>query len=166
MKKGTKACFAGLLIAAGAVLCMDSAFKEGWISTDGAGATNAAATVDFDFTRMNATMRTTYAYRLVANPKEFEGKTLRVSGVLLTRVDESDGKRYFACMMGNPGGCACCSSGGVLEFEPKSSYRWPTNFPPVESSVTVSGLLKMVEMEEDGRTYSFPRLFDADVLTL
>ena len=43
MKKGTKACFAGLLIAAGAVLCMDSAFKEGWISTDGAGATNAAA---------------------------------------------------------------------------------------------------------------------------
>ena len=69
-------------------------------------------------------------------------------------------------MMGNPGGCACCSSGGFLEFEPKSSYRWPTNFPPVESSVTVSGLLKMVEMEEDDQTYSFPRLFDADILPL
>lgn len=166
MKKGTKACFAGMFIVVGVLLCIDSTSKEDGIATGDAGATNAAATVDFDFTRMNATMRTAYTYRLGVNPKEFEGKTLRLSGVLLTRVDESDGKRYFACKMGNPGGCACCSPGCVMEFEPKSSYKWLTNFPPVESSVTVSGLLKMVEMEEDGQTYSFPRLFDADVLTL
>ena len=83
-------------------------------------------------------------FRLGANPKEFEGKSLRISGVFLTRIDESAGERHFACLLGNPGGCACCSPGGVLEFEPKGSYKWPTNFPPVESGITVSGLLKMV----------------------
>lgn len=166
MKKGAKACLAGMFIVVGMLLCIDSTSKEDGIATDDAGAANAVATVDFDFTRMNQTMRTMYAYRLAANPKEFEGKTFRLSGVLLTRVDEPDGKRRFARLLGSPGGCSCCSPGGVLEFEPKGSYKWPTNFPPVESGITVSGLLKMVDMEEDGQTYAIPRLFDADILPL
>lgn len=133
---------------------------------DSGSATNAAA-VDFDFTRMNPTMRQTYNYRLAANPREFEGKTLRVAGIYLTRVDESDGKRYFGCLLsGAPGGCSCCSMGCVLEFEPSDPDDWATNCPPVESSIVVSGLLRMEVSGDNALPQSvatIPRLVGADV---
>ena len=132
-------------------------------SPGGATAEAGGADVDLDFTRMNQTMRTTYSYRLGANPKEFDGKTLRLYGTLLTRVDKADGKRYFACMLGEPGGCACCAPGGVIEFETKDGMKWPEDFPPAGSSVTVAGRLGMVVEVDEGRTYTIPRLFAADV---
>lgn len=120
-----------------------------------------ALQVDFDFTRMNATMRMTQLYRLAANPREFEGKTLRVSGAFLTRTDPNDGKRYFGCLLGNAGGCACCSPGGVLEFEPPHGLEWPKDFPPLESRITVTGRLKMVETGDQSLrqpVFTIPRL--------
>lgn len=147
-----------------AILCAYSVANDAKTSVPGGMAsTNAAVKVDFDFTRMNSTMRMTQTYRLGANPKEFEGKTLRLSGVLLTRIDKKDGKRYFGCLIGEAGGCACCSPGGVLEFEPKSSYKWPTDFPSVNSRITISGLLKMMEVGDEEQSYSIPRLVDADI---
>ncbi len=119
--------------------------------------------VDIDFTRMSPTMRMTEAYRLSANPTEFVGKTLRLSGTFLTRVDKKDGKRYFGCLMGDPGGCACCSPGGVLEFVPKDSYVWPEGFPPVESQITVTGNIKMFEVGSPEQSFTIPRLVDADI---
>lgn len=133
---------------------------------DSGSATNAAA-VDFDFTQMNPTMRMTYIYRLAANPKEFEGKTLRVAGIYLTRVDESDGKRYFGCLLSDAsGGCSCCSMGYVLEFEPSDPDDWTTNCPPVESSIVVSGLLRMEVSDNKVRrrpVATIPRIVGADV---
>ena len=130
-------------------------------------APTAAAAVDFDFTQMNPTMRMTYIYRLAANPKEFEGKTLRVAGIYLTRVDESDGKRYFGCLLSDAsGGCSCCSMGYVLEFEPSDPDDWTTNCPPVESSIVVSGLLRMVETGDNALRQpvaTIPRIVGADV---
>jgi len=165
MKTTVRLCLAAVFLGACVVLCVCSVTKDAGAASDGVAATNGLAGVDFDFTRMSATMAAAYSYRLGASPQEFAGKTLRISGVLLTRVDEKDGKRYFACMTGNPGGCACCSPGGVLEFEPKASYRWPADFPGVESRITVSGVLKMVEMEDAGQVFSVPRLFDAEILS-
>ena len=92
-----------------------------------------------------------------------KGKTLRISGTFLTRVDEKDGTRYFGCLMGDPGGCACCAPGGVLEFMPKDLYVWPTNFPPEESRITVTGRLKMFEVGTPEQSFTIPRLVDADM---
>lgn len=125
---------------------------------------DAPPDVDFDFARMNQTLRMTYVYRLAANPREFEGKKLRFAGTFLSLVDDSDGKRYFGCRMGERGGCSCCSPGGVMEFEPKETYKWPEGFPSVGSRIVVSGTLKMVEIKEEGESYSIPRLIDADIL--
>ena len=119
--------------------------------------------VDFDLTRMNPTMRMTHAYRLAANPREFAGKTVRISGTFLTCVDPEDGKRRFACPMGDPSGCSCCAPGGVLEFMPKDAYVWPTNFPPVESRITVTGRLKMFDVGPQEQSVTIPRLVDADM---
>ena len=151
------------LVAAITLLCIYSMPKDIMSSTNGPSTTNEDVKVDFDFTRMNPTMQMTYTYRLGASPKEFEGKTLRMSGTFLTRVDKEDCKRYFGCLMGNQGGCSCCSPGGVLEFLPKDSYVWPTNFPPVESRIMVTGCLKMFEVGAPEQSFTIPRLVDADI---
>lgn len=131
-------------------------------------ATNSPAQVDFDFTRMSQTARFTCEYRLIANPAEFEGRMLRMSGTLVTRVDEEDGKRYFGCSMDNPGGCSCCSTGFVLEFVPSDSEGWAAKWQSIDSPITVSGRLEMVEAGYSILRQSvvrIPRLVDADVST-
>ncbi len=156
--------FVGAFLAAAALLCVSFETKNPNSVSGGLAATNDSVKVDFDFTRMNPTMMATYSYRLAANPREFAGKTLRLSGTFLTRVDEEDGKRQFGCLMDNSGGCSCCGPGNVLEFVPKDSYTWPTGFPPVESRITVTGRLVMSNADPPGQFFSFPRLVDADVL--
>ena len=69
----------------------------------------------------------------------------------------------FAGILVNVAIAAAKAVAGVIEFEPKSSYKWPTSFPPIESRITVSGRLKMVAMEDGGQIYSVPRLFEADI---
>jgi len=124
---------------------------------------DASAKVDLDFTQMNQTVSMTYFYRLAASPKEFEGSTIRISGTFLTQVDETDGKRYFGCLVGNPGGCSCCAPAGILEFEPAGACQWPTNFPPVDSTITVTGRLKIVETKLRTRSISTPLICDATI---
>ena len=151
-------------LAAAVLLCVSSVMKAVKDPVPGGmAATNDAVKVDFDFTSMNDTMRMTYTYRLAAKPREFEGKTLRISGTFPTRADEKDGTRYFGCLMGDPGGCACCAPGGVLEFMPKDSYVWPTNFPSVESRITLTGRLRMFEVGTPEQSFTIPRLVDADM---
>ncbi len=133
-----------------------------------ASATNISAEVDIDLTRMSQTARFTCEYRLNANPAEFEGKTLRIFGSLVTRVDEEDGKRYFGCSMDTPGGCSCCSTGFVLEFVPSDSEGWAAKWQSIDSPITVSGRLEMVEAGDSILRQSvvrIPRLVDADVST-
>lgn len=124
----------------------------------------AAPGIDFDFPAMNRVMRQTYSYRLAANLREFEGKVLRLGGLFLVRTDEDDGKRFYGCLVGEAGGCSCCSVLGVLEFIPKGDLRWPDDFPAVESAITITGRLAMFEegdMEKRQGIYHIPRLVDA-----
>ena len=140
-------------LAAAVLLCVSSVMKAVKDPVPGGmAATNDAVKVDFDFTSMNDTMRMTYTYRLAAKPREFEGKTLRISGTF-----------PIGCLMGDPGGCACCAPGGVLEFMPKDSYVWPTNFPSVESRITLTGRLRMFEVGTPEQSFTIPRLVDADM---
>ncbi len=162
-KKIVKTSLAVALFAAAVLLCIDSASMNVNSVPSSATATNGCEKVDFDFTRMNPTVRMTHVYRLASSPTEFSGKTFRISGMFLTRVDEEDGKRYFGCLMSDPGGCSCCAPGGVLEFIPRECYVWPTNFPPSESRVTVTGRLKMFDIGPQEQSLSIPRLVDADI---
>lgn len=125
------------------------------------GAEKEEVPIDIDFTRMNKTIQTSAAYRLMANPSQYVGKTIRMSGMFLTRVDKKDGKRYYGCEFMDPG-CSCCAP-GVMEFVPKEKYKWPTDFPDEESLVKVTGRLEMYEISVGQRTYTVPHLVDADV---
>ena len=162
-KKIVKASLAVALFAAAVLLCIDSASMNVNSVPSSATATNGCEKVDFDLTRMNPTVRMTHVYRLASSPTEFSGKTFRISGMFLTRVDKEDGKRYFGCLMSDPGGCSCCAPGGVLEFIPRECYVWPTNFPPSESRITVTGRLKMFDIGPQEQSLTIPRLVDADI---
>ncbi len=155
--------FTIVFLAVVALLCVASLSRIAKSASCGAAETNETAIVDFDFTKMNPTMRVTYTYRLASDPTEFSNKVLRVSGVFLTRVDDKDGKRYFGCLLGDSGGCSCCAPGGVLEFMPKDSYVWPTNFPPVRSRIAVTGRVGIFEVGTLEQPLAIPRLVDADI---
>lgn len=136
---------------------------EAWnaATTPAPAETNGAAAVDIDFTKMNQTMQMTFGVRLLSAPKDYVGKIIRLTGRFLSRVDETDGKRYYGCQMGSAG-CSCCSP-GVLEFVPKKSYVWPDGFPQMQSPVTVTGRLEMYDIPYEGQKYTMPHLVDADI---
>lgn len=141
----------------------------GGIATDvSAASTNSSADVDIDLTRMSQTARFSCEYRLNANPSEFEGKTLRISGTLVTRMDKADGRRHFGCLINDGGGCTCCSTGFVLEFVPSDSEAWAISWPSIDSPITVSGRLEMVQVGDNALrqpVVTIPRLVDAQVTT-
>ncbi len=153
-------------LAAVALLCVDSTTRDVDLPTPHEEDAGDSAEVDIDLTRMNATMQATYTYRLAANPAEFAGKSMRISGKFLTGIDEEDGKRHYGCLVGNSAGCACCAPSLVLEFEPKDSYAWPTNYPPEESQITISGTLEMFEVGDNmlrQPVTKVPKLANADI---
>ena len=70
--------------------------------------------------------------------------------------------------MDDAGGCACCSKGFVLEFDPSDSDAWATNWPSIDSPITVSGRLEMIETGDNALRQpivKMPRLVDATVTT-
>ena len=78
------------------------------------------------------------------------------------------GRRHFGCRMDDAGGCACCSKGFVLEFDPSDSDAWATNWPSIDSPITVSGRLEMIETGDNALRQpivKMPRLVDATVTT-
>jgi len=117
---------------------------------------------DVDFTKMSLTMQVSHSYRILAKPEEFDGMRMRLSGVFLSYADDKTGKRYFGCMLGNGAGCSCCSV-GVLDIAPRNASSWPTNFPPIETFITVTGRLRMQEVSDGKNTYNVPVLADAEV---
>lgn len=163
-------CTVAGIAAAGLVIGSACTRETDWDIAPGisASATNSSAEVDIDLMRMSQTARFTCAYRLNANPAEFEGKTFRISGSFVTRVDEEDGRRHFGCRMDDAGGCACCSMGFVLEFDPSDSEAWATNWPSIDTPITMSGRLEMIETGDNMQRQpivKMPRLVDATVTT-
>lgn len=121
------------------------------------------ARLDFDLVRMNATMRLTQVFRLVANPDEFAGKTLSLPGAFLTQVDAATGQRVYGCQIRDAVTCSCCVGGCVVEFVPKKSYAWPTGFPVEGSEVIVTGRVEVVKVADERVAYAYPRLVEADL---
>lgn len=152
------------MLPAAAWLALEHVARRGAAPASGGAEKSAReGRIDLDFTRMNETVLATHLYRLAVNPKEFAGKTLRIAGTFLTRVDEDDGKRYFAVLAGEEGRCACCPSGMIVEFVPKASLVWPRDFPPAESPAVATGRLEMFEIETPDGTFKAARLVDAEV---
>ena len=110
-------------------------------------AVNAEEGIDVDLTRLNSMMIFSEVNRMMYEPEEFLGKTVRMAGqfALAFGYDE-DGEVnpeqvYFACII--PDATACCSSG--IEFERAGDYRYPGDYPEGGDDITVTGVFEMYE---------------------
>lgn len=109
--------------------------------------------IDIDLTRLKGNMIFSQVNRMIYEPEEFIGKTVRMAGRFAfaygyNEEGEADPEQvYFACII--PDATACCSSG--IEFERAGSYRYPDDYPEEGDDITVTGVFEMYE--EDGFGY-------------
>ncbi len=109
--------------------------------------------IDIDLTRLKGNMIFSQVNRMIYEPEEFIGKTVRMAGRFAfaygynAEGDVDPEQVYFACII--PDATACCSSG--IEFERVGEWRYPDDYPDEGDDITVTGVFEMYE--EDGFGY-------------
>ncbi len=73
----------------------------------------SAEGIDIDLTQMSATMIYSEVYNMLYNPRDYIGKTIRMTGTYNPYFDDSTGLIYNLCLIADA--TACCQQG--LEFE-------------------------------------------------
>ena len=111
--------------------------------------------VDVDLTLLSSTMVYSEVYAMMVEPEEYFGKTVKMRGLFATQ--ESDGVRYYACIVQDA--TACCAQG--LEFALSENRVYPDDYPDPGSEITVIGTFDTYSEEVDGNTYKYLVLKDA-----
>jgi hypothetical protein len=91
--------------------------------------------IDVDLTALSSTMVYSEVYNMMTDPGSYIGKTVKMSGVYAVYYDEGTGKYYHACIISDA--TACCSQG--IEFELKSGYSYPDDYPAEGGQICVTG---------------------------
>jgi hypothetical protein len=107
-------------------------------------------TVDIDFTNMSATMVYAEVFNMLIMPEEYEGKTIKAKGLFYVATDPTTNNHYFSVIVQDA--TACCQEG--LEFVWQGEHKFPEDYPPEGSEITVTGRFCKLELE-GGITYSF-----------
>jgi exonuclease VII large subunit len=92
---------------------------------------------------------------MVMQPDQYLGQTVRVRGNFSYFQDPVTMKEYFAVIIADA--AACCAQG--IEFVWRGEHRYPDDYPPLETEMTVTG--EFGTYEENGFTYL--QLRNADV---
>ena len=95
---------------------------------------------DYDFTKMNYNMATAVVFDMMVSPGDYENKSVKITGQFASEVHE--GERLYAVIMWDATGC--CPTG--LSVVPLGEKKYPQDFPPEGSQVTVTGKMKSIEM--------------------
>ena len=115
----------------------------------------AERTVDLDLSALSGTVVYSQVYNMVMQPDQYLGQTVRVRGYFSYFQDPETLKEYFAVIIADA--TACCAQG--IEFVWRGEHRYPDDYPPLETEMTVTGAFETYE--ENGFTYL--QLSDADV---
>ena len=102
-------------------------------STKDSASAKAKTKIDVDLTAMSSTMVYSEVSNMMQKPDEYMGKTVRMSGKF--SAVESNGKRYFACVIQDA--TACCAQG--IEFDCGSGLSYPADYPEEDAQITVTG---------------------------
>lgn len=121
----------------------DEAVDKNLLGDEESIATEASSEFDIDLTTMSSTMVYAEVYNIVMSPKDYIGKTVKMSGECMITPSEDNTKVYYACLIKDA--TACCSQG--LEFELEDD----NNYPEAGETVTVSGVFGTYE--ENGVLY-------------
>lgn len=103
--------------------------------------------VDFDLTTLGSDMVYAEVYNMMVFPKEYMGRTIKVSGTFTVFYDEAYGKYHFACFVADA--AACCQQG--IEFILAGDKTYPSDYPQEGAEIVITGVFGTYE--EDGNTY-------------
>lgn len=108
---------------------------------------------DIDLTKLSATMVFSEVYNIMVNPDSCMGKTIRMKGIVAIYHDETKDTDYYSCIVQDA--TACCAQG--IEFKLTDNYRFPDDYPPEGSEITVRGRFDVYKEGE----YKYAVLKDA-----
>lgn len=108
---------------------------------------------DLDLTKLSATMVFSEVYNIMVNPDSCMGKTIRMKGLVAIYHDETKDTDYYSCIVQDA--TACCAQG--IEFKLADNYRFPDDYPPEGSEITVRGRFDVYKEGE----YKYAVLKDA-----
>ena len=108
---------------------------------------------DIDLTKLSATLVFSEVYNIMVNPDSCMGKTIRMKGLTAIYHDETKDTDYYSCIVQDA--TACCAQG--IEFKLADNYRFPDDYPPEGSEITVRGRFDVYKEGE----YKYAVLKDA-----
>jgi len=103
--------------------------------------------IDYDLTKLSSDLIYAEVYNMMLFPKEYIGRTVKVSGVFTVYYDEAKDKYHFACFVSDA--AACCQQG--IEFILEGDNVYPEDYPAEGAEITIQGVFGTYE--EDGGTY-------------
>lgn len=92
--------------------------------------------IDVDLTALSSTMVYSEVYNMLCEPESYIGKTVKMTGVVLSFHVEETGKTYYGCLIKDA--TACCSQG--LEFVLTDEYAFPDDYPEDGQTATIVGV--------------------------
>lgn len=101
-----------------------------------------------DLTTMGKDMVYATVYDFLANPDQYVGKSIRMSGTYYSSYYDSTQTRYYYVLIKDA--LACCAQGLEFIWE-DGSHSYPEEYPAEESQVVVTGTFQTYE--EDGTLY-------------
>ena len=113
----------------------------------------SSADADVDLTLLSSTMVYSEVSRMIYEPDNYVGKTIKMTGAFA--IYEGEGRNYYACIIKDA--TACCANG--IEFDWAGEHIYPDDYPEPGADITVVGTFELYE--EDGFMYS--QLADAQV---
>jgi hypothetical protein len=105
--------------------------------------------IDFDLTKMSATMIYSTIFDMLIMPEEYVDKNIKLKGWFETYTNPETAEIFYAVVV--PDATACCQQG--LEFVWLGDHSYPADFPDTGADITVTGRYKL--MENEGITYNY-----------
>ncbi len=115
-----------------------------------------ALIVDLDLSKMSDTIVYAELYQMMAEPSDFDGKIIRISGWYDVYEDPLSGQVYTSCII--PDATGCCAQG--LEFVWAGDHVYPQDYPEPGTYLTVTGRFETY-MEDE---WIYIHLVDSDVI--
>ena len=98
--------------------------------------------IDYDLSNMNYNMLSAITFEMLVEQEKYADKTVKICGQFYTEVENDI--RYYSVIIWDA--TLCCPAG--MDFIPPETMKFPEDFPPEETKITVTGILR--ENPQDG----------------
>jgi len=114
--------------------------------------------VDVDLMALSSTMVYAEIYNMMVSPKDYLGKTVKMSGPYYASYYDETGRDYHYVIVEDA--TACCQQG--LEFIWNGGHIYPDEYPKDNTKIEVTGIFE--SYEELGHTYYCLAVDDITIL--